>query len=92
MGSAEAASSLCSDCRATRSAGAAGPESGRVYKIGLHTRFRGLTVRQGLVWRGQAGWAEWSPFLEYGPDEARIWLRAAILQDDLFYHEYVEQP
>ncbi len=60
------------------SAGAAGPESGRVYQIGLHTRFRGVTVRQGLVWRGEAGWAEWSPFLDYGPDEARIWLRAAM--------------
>ncbi len=56
------------------SAGAAGPESGRIYQIGLHTRFRGVTVRQGLVWRGEAGWAEWSPFLDYGPDEARIWL------------------
>jgi len=56
----------------------AGPESGQIYQVGLHTRFRGVTVRQGLVWRGPAGWAEWSPFLDYGPDEARIWLGAAI--------------
>ncbi|HWI02037.1 MAG TPA: o-succinylbenzoate synthase [Propionibacteriaceae bacterium] len=56
----------------------AGPESGQIYQIGLHNRFRGVTVRQGLVWRGAAGWAEWSPFLDYGPDEARIWLGAAM--------------
>jgi O-succinylbenzoate synthase len=61
-----------------RHSAGAGPESGRVYQIGLHTQFRGVTVRQGLVWRGEAGWAEWSPFLDYGPDEARTWLRAAL--------------
>ena len=56
----------------------AGPESGQVYEIGLRSRFRGVTVRQGLVWRGPAGWAEWSPFLDYAPREAGTWLRAAI--------------
>jgi O-succinylbenzoate synthase len=60
-----------------------GPESGLVYQIPLRTRFRGVTVRQGLVWRGAAGWAEWSPFLDYGPDEARIWLRAAMESADI---------
>ena len=33
------------------------------YAIGVPTGFRGLTERQGMVWRGAAGWAEWSPFL-----------------------------
>jgi o-succinylbenzoate synthase len=61
-----------------RAARTAGPDSGHVYQIGLHTRFRGVTVRQGLVWRGAAGWAEWSPFLDYGPADARIWLGAAM--------------
>ena len=32
---------------------------------------------QGLVWRGPAGWAEWSPFLDYAGDELVPWLRAA---------------
>jgi o-succinylbenzoate synthase len=68
---------------ARHSSGVAGPESGVVYQIGLHTRFRGVTVRQGLVWRGAAGWAEWSPFLDYGPDEARSWLRAAMESADI---------
>ena len=39
--------------------------------------FRGLTERQGLVWRGAAGWAEWSPFLDYGGPELVPWWRAA---------------
>ena len=47
------------------------------YEIGLRTRFRGLTQRQGMVWRGPAGWAEWSPFLDYAGAELVPWLRAA---------------
>ena len=47
------------------------------YAIGLTTRFRGITERQGLVWRGPAGWAEWSPFLDYSGAELLPWLRAA---------------
>ena len=53
-------------------------ESGQVYQLGLRTKFRGVTVRQGVVWRGAAGWAEWSPFLDYAPVEAGIWWRAAV--------------
>src|SRR5215210_4666997 len=60
-----------------RSPRTAGPESGQVYQLSLRTRFRGVTVRQGVVWRGPAGWAEWSPFLDYAPHEAGTWLRAA---------------
>lgn len=47
------------------------------YAIGLRTRFRGITERQGLVWQGAAGWAEWSPFLDYDGVELSPWLRAA---------------
>ena len=47
------------------------------YDIGLRTRFRGLDRRQGMVWRGAVGWAEWSPFPEYGGAEIVPWLRAA---------------
>jgi O-succinylbenzoate synthase len=43
----------------------------------MRTRFRGLLQRQGMVWRGPAGWAEWSPFLDYAGDELVPWLRAA---------------
>ena len=47
------------------------------YAIGVPTPFRGLTERQGMVWRGPAGWAEWSPFLDYHGSELVPWLRAA---------------
>jgi O-succinylbenzoate synthase len=30
-----------------------------------------------MVWRGAAGWAEWSPFLDYAGPELVSWLRAA---------------
>jgi O-succinylbenzoate synthase len=36
-----------------------------VYSLPMRTRFRGITVREGVLIRGAAGWGEWSPFLEY---------------------------
>lgn len=47
------------------------------YALALRTRFRGITERQGMIWRGAAGWAEWSPFLDYAGAELVPWLRAA---------------
>jgi O-succinylbenzoate synthase len=43
----------------------------------MRTRFRGITVREGVLLRGPAGWGEWSPFLEYDAVVAEPWLRAA---------------
>jgi o-succinylbenzoate synthase len=48
-----------------------------VFAIPLRTRFRGLTVREGALIQGDAGWGEFSPFLEYGDREALAWWRAA---------------
>ena len=48
-----------------------------VYSIPMPIRFRGLHSRQGVLWRGSAGWAEWSPFADYGTDQAATWLLAA---------------
>lgn len=48
-----------------------------VYSIPLRTRFRGITVREGVLIQGEAGFGEWSPFLEYDPAEAEPWLRCA---------------
>lgn len=42
------------------------------------TRFRGITVREGLVFEGPAGWSEFSPFLDYDDTESAPWLAAAI--------------
>lgn len=44
----------------------------------MRTPFRGVTHREALLFEGENGWAEWSPFLEYEDDEAAIWLSAAI--------------
>ncbi|SEL80235.1 O-succinylbenzoate synthase [Nonomuraea pusilla] len=43
----------------------------------MSTRFRGQTVREGVLLRGPAGWGEFSPFPEYGPRECARWLACA---------------
>lgn len=53
------------------------PPDLHVFSIPLRTRFRGITVREGVLLRGEAGWGEWSPFLEYDDDVARPWLACA---------------
>jgi o-succinylbenzoate synthase len=50
----------------------------RGYAIGMRNRFRGITVREGALLRGPAGWAEFSPFAEYGPAESARWLACAL--------------
>jgi o-succinylbenzoate synthase len=44
----------------------------------MRTRFRGQTRREVMLIRGPAGWAEFGPFPEYGPEESAHWLRAAV--------------
>ncbi|MEN9706968.1 MAG: hypothetical protein RIS31_534 [Actinomycetota bacterium] len=46
----------------------------------MRTRFRGVSHREALLFEGENGWAEWSPFVEYEDDEARVWLKAALDQ------------
>jgi len=50
---------------------------GHVFSIPMTTRFRGITVREGMLLRGPAGWGEFSPFLEYDARVAAPWLRCA---------------
>lgn len=50
----------------------------RAFAIPMRTRFRGITVREGALLRGPAGWGEFSPFAEYGPRESARWLASAI--------------
>lgn len=49
-----------------------------VVSLPLHTRFRGIEVREAVVLEGPEGWTEFSPFIEYGDDEAATWLAAAL--------------
>ena len=51
--------------------------SPHVWSVPMTTRFRGITVREGVLLEGPGGWGEWSPFLEYAQDVAEPWLRCA---------------
>jgi len=44
----------------------------------MPTKFRGVTVREGALIEGPAGWGEFSPFAEYGPKESSRWLASAL--------------
>ena len=50
----------------------------RAFAIPMRTRFRGITVREGALIEGPAGWGEFSPFPEYGPRECARWLAGAL--------------
>jgi O-succinylbenzoate synthase len=50
----------------------------RAFAIPMRTRFRGITVREGALIEGPAGWGEFAPFAEYGPRESARWLAAAV--------------
>ena len=52
--------------------------SARVVALPLATRFRGVDVREALLFEGPQGWTEFSPFAEYDDREAATWLAAAI--------------
>ena len=49
-----------------------------VLSIPLKTKFRGIDHREVALFRGDEGWSEFSPFLEYERIEASTWLRAAL--------------
>lgn len=50
----------------------------RVVALPMKTNFRGVTVREVALFKGEYGWAEFSPFLEYDDRESSMWLRSAI--------------
>ncbi|MFF7684163.1 o-succinylbenzoate synthase [Microbacterium sp. NPDC007973] len=50
----------------------------RVVSLPLAARFRGILVREAVVFEGPEGWTEFSPFVEYGDTEAATWLAAAV--------------
>lgn len=50
----------------------------RVVALPMRVTFRGVTVRETVIFHGPAGWGEFGPFPEYGDVEAAQWLRAGI--------------
>jgi O-succinylbenzoate synthase len=53
-------------------------DGARIYAIPMTTRFRGITVREGMLIEGPAGWGEFCPFAEYDDREAASWLATAV--------------
>lgn len=53
-------------------------ESLHVVALPTKTNFRSISIREVALIRGPAGWGEFSPFLEYGPEESLPWLQSAI--------------
>ncbi|MCI0156671.1 o-succinylbenzoate synthase [Leifsonia shinshuensis] len=50
----------------------------RVVQLPMRARFRGITLREAVLFEGPEGWTEFSPFVEYRDEEASAWLHAAI--------------
>lgn len=54
--------------------------SALVYAIPMTTRFRGITVREGVLLRGPVGWAEFCPFDDYDDQVSASWLATTVEQ------------
>jgi O-succinylbenzoate synthase len=50
----------------------------RVVALPTKTNFRGIKIREVALFKGEHGWAEFSPFLEYEDAECAPWLSCAI--------------
>jgi O-succinylbenzoate synthase len=50
----------------------------RVVALATKTNFRGINLREVALFKGEYGWAEFSPFIEYGYEESAPWLQCAI--------------
>ena len=50
----------------------------RVISLPMKTDFRGINTREVALIEGNAGWGEFSPFLEYDDAESAPWLASAI--------------
>ena len=53
-------------------------DTARVFALPMRHRFRGVTVREGVLLRGPAGWGEFAPFRDYTDRQCVPWLRAAV--------------
>jgi O-succinylbenzoate synthase len=50
----------------------------RVVALPMKTNFRGVAMREVALFKGEYGWGEFSPFLEYDDQESSRWLASAI--------------
>ena len=49
-----------------------------VIELPMQVRFRGLIIRETVIIRGESGWGEFAPFVEYSDQESLPWLESAI--------------
>ncbi|WP_036567741.1 o-succinylbenzoate synthase [Nocardia sp. BMG51109] len=61
----------------------------RVYAIPMRARFRGITIREGMLVPGSLGWGEFCPFAEYDDHEAASWLATTVEQTSIGWPEPV---
>ena len=50
----------------------------RVLALPMRTTFRSLNIRETALFKGQNGWGEFAPFVEYSDQESLPWLESAI--------------
>jgi O-succinylbenzoate synthase len=53
-------------------------DAAHVVALPMRVRFRGVDVREAVVFRGPRGWGEFAPFAEYGDAESARWLAAGV--------------
>jgi O-succinylbenzoate synthase len=53
-------------------------DAAHVVALPMRVRFRGVDVREAVVFEGPSGWGEFGPFTEYDDAESSRWLAAAI--------------
>lgn len=58
----------------------AGIDRAVVFELPMRARFRGITVRDGVLLHGPAGWGEVAPFWNYDAQAAAPWLASALEQ------------
>jgi o-succinylbenzoate synthase len=64
-------------------------DAARVYAIPMRTRFRGITVREGMLIEGPSGWGEFCPFADYDDTESASWLVTTVEQCTIGWPEPV---
>ena len=50
----------------------------RVLALPMRTKFRSLDIRETALFKGENGWGEFAPFVEYSDQESLQWLESAI--------------
>ena len=50
----------------------------RVLALPMRTTFRSLGIRETALFKGESGWGEFAPFVEYSDQESLPWLESAI--------------